>query len=52
MNSPKRSGPVFSTEDFRLIKEAVSHFIKTVEDDELAAKYINLFHRLGRSGQG
>lgn len=48
MNTPERSRAVFSTEDFRLLKTALAHYLKTIQDSPESAKYSNLYHRLGR----
>lgn len=45
---PPRSRAVFSTEDFRLIREAVAAHLQTVKDAPESIKYANLYHRLGR----
>ncbi len=47
-NEPQRSRAVFSTEDFRLIREAVAGHIQTVKDSPDSMKFSNLYHRLGR----
>jgi hypothetical protein len=47
---PARSRAVFSTEDFSLMKEAIAHYIKVIEDKPESSKFVNLFHRLGRLG--
>ena len=48
--SPARARPVFSTEDFKLLRTAVLTHLKTVEDSPESIKYSNLYHRLGRLG--
>ena len=48
MNEPTRSRAVFSTEDFQLLKEAVLHYLKVVQDKPESVKYSSLYHRLGR----
>lgn len=47
---PSRSRAVFSTEDFRLLREAVlSHLQRPeIQDSPESTKYSNLYHRLGR----
>ena len=50
MTEPTRSRAVFSTEDFQLMKEAVSHYIKVIQDKPESSKFSNLYHRLGRLG--
>jgi hypothetical protein len=49
MTTPTRSFSVFSDEDFKLLKEAVRHWIQTNEESEQTSKYANLYHRLGRA---
>lgn len=46
-NEPQRSRAVFSTEDFDLMKEAVSAYVRQIADDPRSAKFSNLYHRLG-----
>jgi predicted Zn-dependent peptidase len=48
MTEPARARPVFSTEDFGLIREAVQNYIKTIQDKPESVKFANLYHRLGR----
>ncbi|MBN8812895.1 hypothetical protein ACQKOH_12350 [Sphingomonas sp. NPDC092331] len=48
MTEPQRSRAVFSTEDFRLIREAVATHLEKVKDAPESTKYANLYHRLGR----
>ena len=45
---PQRSRAVFSTEDFRLIREAVGSHLERVKDSPESVKFANLYHRLGR----
>ena len=47
MSEPTRSRAVLSSEDFKLLQEAVRYYIQCHEDDPVTAKYTNLFHRLG-----
>jgi hypothetical protein len=47
-NEPQRSRAVFSTEDFRLLREAVGTHILKVRDTPDSVKFSNLYHRLGR----
>ena len=51
MNTPERSRAVFSTEDFRLMKTAVAHYLKTNQQCPDSVKFSNLYHRLGRVGE-
>ncbi|MDT8758928.1 hypothetical protein MZO42_09490 [Sphingomonas psychrotolerans] len=48
MTEPQRSRAVFSTEDFRLLREAVGTHLEKVKDAPESTKYANLYHRLGR----
>lgn len=48
MSEPQRARPVFSTEDFALIRTAVAHYVREVKDGPDSIKYSNLYHRLGR----
>jgi len=50
MSQPTTARPVFSTEDFRLVRKAVAEYIRTNQDDVNAPKFVNLHHRLGRFG--
>jgi hypothetical protein len=50
MTEPTRSRAVFSTEDFGLMKEAIAHYIKQIQDKPESSKFSNLYHRLGRLG--
>jgi predicted Zn-dependent peptidase len=47
---PARARPVFSTEDFALLREAVAAHLRTVADSPDSVKFSNLYHRLGRLG--
>ncbi len=47
MAEPQRARAVLSTEDFRLIREAVLYYLKAIEDSPESVKYSNLYHRLG-----
>ena len=49
-NEPQRSRAVFSTEDFALLKEAVAHYARVIQDKPESSKFTNLYHRLGRLG--
>jgi predicted Zn-dependent peptidase len=48
MTEPTRSRAVFSTEDFHIIRQAVAHYLKEVQDSPESVKFANLYHRLGR----
>ncbi|MDB5663080.1 MAG: hypothetical protein JWN59_1418 [Sphingomonas bacterium] len=47
---PARARAVFSNEDFGLLKTAVLHYLKEIQDRPESIKYSNLYHRLGRVG--
>jgi hypothetical protein len=44
---PARSRAVLSSEDFKLLQEAVLFYMRAHEDDPISSKYSNLYHRLG-----
>jgi predicted Zn-dependent peptidase len=45
---PARTRAVFSREDFGLIRTAIAHYLREVQDQPESVKYANLYHRLGR----
>ncbi len=47
MNEPHRARAVLSTADFDLLREAVLHYLKVIENDPKSTKYAQLYHRLG-----
>ncbi|HET8611692.1 MAG TPA: hypothetical protein VFL92_02895 [Sphingomonas sp.] len=47
---PARARAVFSTEDFALLRTAVAHYLREVQDKPESVKFSNLYHRLGRLG--
>lgn len=47
MSEPARARAVLSTEDFKLIREAVLFYLKAHEDSSESVKFSNLYHRLG-----
>ncbi len=47
MTEPTRSRAVLSTEDFKLLREAVLHYMKAIEDTPDSIKFSRLYHRLG-----
>ena len=49
---PARARPVFSTEDFALLRTAVVAYLQQVQDKPESVKYSNLYHRLGRLAGG
>ena len=40
--------PASHQEDFELLRTAITHYLKEVEDKPKQVKYANLFHRLNR----
>lgn len=48
MPQPTMARPVFSNEDFGLIREALALAIKHGDDNATSRKLANLHHRLGR----
>jgi hypothetical protein len=48
---PTRARAVLSTEDFRLLKEAVHFYLQAHEDDPKAAPFVHLYHRLGTAAR-
>jgi len=51
MPEPARARAVLSTEDFRLIQEAVLFWLGVNEDSEDSSKFSNLYHRLGSAAR-
>jgi hypothetical protein len=47
---PARARAVFSTEDFSLLRTAVQHYLRHIQDEPDSVKFSNLYHRLGRLG--
>ncbi len=47
MAQPQLARAVLSTEDFKLIREAVLSHLKQIEDSPESVKFSNLYHRLG-----
>ncbi|WP_420383329.1 hypothetical protein [Novosphingobium sp.] len=47
MAEPQRARAVLSTEDFKLIREAVLSHLQKIEDTPESVKFSNLYHRLG-----
>jgi hypothetical protein len=50
MPEAQRPRAVFSNEDFKLIRNAIEHYLLEVKDQPVSSKYANLYHRLGRLG--
>ncbi len=51
MTEPTRARAVLSTEDFKLIREAVRFYMVTNEDAPDSSKFSNLYHRLGSAAR-
>ena len=51
MSEPARARAVLSTEDFKLIQEAVLFYIQAHEDDPKSSKFSHLYHRLGSAAR-
>jgi hypothetical protein len=47
MGEPARARAVLSNEDFKLLREAVLHYLKEIQDTPESVKFSNLYHRLG-----
>ena len=47
MPEPARARAVLSNEDFKLLREAVIHYMKAIEDTPESVKFSHLYHRLG-----
>ena len=50
MPEPTRSRAVLSNEDFKLLREAVAHYLTVIEDKPESKKFAQLYHRLGSAG--
>ena len=50
MEPQMRPRAVFTTDDFRLMREALAHFLQRAPDDRDSVKAAALYHRLGRLG--
>jgi hypothetical protein len=48
---PTRARAVLSTEDFKLLKEAVHFYLKAHEDEPSSAPFVHLYHRLGTAAR-
>lgn len=51
MSEPTLSRAVLSTQDFKLLKEAVRFYLQSHEDAPDSSKYSNLYHRLGSAAR-
>ncbi len=47
MSEPARARAVLSTQDFTLLRTAVLHYLKVIEDTPESVQYSRLYHRLG-----
>lgn len=47
LREPTRARAVLSTQDFKLIREAVLFYLKAHEDTPQSVQFSNLYHRLG-----
>lgn len=47
---PSAVRPVFSKQDFPLLRKALLHYLRSVEDDADLESMGHLYHRLGRLG--
>lgn len=47
MSEPARARPLLSNEDFALLRQAVVHYLKVVEEGPQSIKLAHLYHRLG-----
>ncbi len=48
---PARARAVLSSQDFKLLQEAVLFYMREHEDDPISSQYSNLYHRLGSAGR-
>jgi hypothetical protein len=48
---PRPVRPMFSTQDFGLLREAVAAYVRELADDPRSSRFVSLHHRLGRAGQ-
>lgn len=51
MPEPAIARPIFSSEDFKLLKQAVHFYLLRHADEPESVKYSHLYHRLGRAGR-
>ncbi len=49
-NEPRQSRAVLSTEDFKLLRQALVHYLPTIQDTPESIKFARLYHRLGSAG--
>ena len=50
MDPQSRPRAVFTTDDFRLMREALAHYLKSSPGNSDTSKAASLYHRLGRVG--
>lgn len=50
MSEPQRARAVLSTEDLTLLRQAVAHYLETIQDKPESVKFAQLYHRLGSAG--
>lgn len=50
MEPQTRPRAIFTTDDFRLLREALAHYLRTAPDAPDSNKAAALYHRLGRIG--
>lgn len=50
-SEPARARPIFSSEDFKLLKRAVHAYLQQNADDPDSSRFSHLYHRLGRAGR-
>lgn len=48
MNTQDRPRAVFSIEDFKIMREALAHYLQTTDAGSDSVKFASLYHRLGR----
>jgi hypothetical protein len=48
MEPKTRPRAIFALEDFRLLREALAHYLRAAPDDRDSVKAAALYHRLGR----
>jgi hypothetical protein len=48
---PRTVRPMFSNEDFGLLREAVAAYAREIAHDPRSSKFVSLHHRLGRAGK-
>ena len=51
MPEPAMARPIFSNRDFGLLRTAVVEYIRAHDGEEGISQFVNLHHRLGRTGR-